>query len=64
MQKLIFFNFIKCFCADFDQKLGEVNLVHHYDLFLPNCGCHDFTADSSKKKQVTVCFFFLFLTLA
>ena len=36
------------FCADFDQKQEEVILVCHYDLFLPNCGGLDLTADSYK----------------
>ena len=44
------------FCADFDYKLKEVSLVHHYDLFLPNCGCHDF-ADVIFKEKASVCFF-------
>ena len=26
------------FCADFDLKLGEVHLVHHFDLFLSYFG--------------------------
>ena len=48
-----FFNFIKfsarCFFVLILTKdLEEVILVHHYDLFLPNFGGHDSTADSSK----------------
>ena len=33
------------FCAGFDQKLEEVILVHHFDLFLLNIGGPDSTAD-------------------
>ena len=49
--------FLTLFCADFDQNPEEVILVHHYDLFLPNFGGHDSTADSSKTKQANVRFF-------
>ena len=54
MEKLFFFNFIKftarCFyfVLILTKDLGEVILVHHYDLFLPNFGGHDSTADHSK----------------
>ena len=41
---------------DFDQKLEEVILVRHYDLFLRVCGGHDSKADSLKQSKLT-CFF-------
>ena len=54
------------FCADFGQKLEEVILVHHYDLFLPSFGGHDSTADSSKESRLTHVFLLncFFYTLA
>ena len=55
-------------CANFDQKLEEVILVHHYDLFLPNFGGHDSTADSSNLSKLTFVFlafklFYLYFSL-
>ena len=41
------------FCADFDQKLEGVILVHHYDLILLNSGGLVSTADRSKKSRLT-----------
>ena len=41
------------FCADFDQKLEGVILVHHYDLILLNSGGLVSTADRSKKIRLT-----------
>ena len=53
MEKLFYFNFIKftARCIYFVHiltKILEVISVHHYDLFLPNFGGHDSTADSLK----------------
>ena len=53
-EEIIFFNFIKLtakciyFVLILTKKLEEVILVHDYDLFLPNFGGHDPTADRSK----------------
>ena len=46
-------------CADVDQKLEEVILVHHYDLFLLNSGVLILQL-TGKKEQANVCFFSTF----
>ena len=74
MEKSFFSNFIKfttrCFhfVLILTKDLGEVILVHHYDLFLPNFGGNVSTADSSQIKQANIyCFafqlFFLYFGL-
>ena len=45
------------FCADFDNKMEELILVHHYDQFLLNSGGPDSTADRSKKSRLSMFFF-------
>ena len=42
-------------CADFDQKLEEVLLVHHYDLFLSYFGSH---SSAEAQSQAGYCMFF------
>ena len=43
-------------CADLDEKLEEVILVHRYDLFLLKSGGPDSTADRSNKSRLTYVF--------